>query len=72
MAVDGCRAGVGCDEGAGTFDSRYSSLGFNGDASPHLGDMWPASFAITRLDQGRGEGRDGARDEGGGTRDIGC
>ena len=33
---------------AGKFKSRYSTLGFNDDATLDDGDMWPTSFAITR------------------------
>ena len=32
---------------AGKFKSRYSTLGFNDDATLDDGDMWPTSFAIT-------------------------
>jgi uncharacterized protein YdhG (YjbR/CyaY superfamily) len=32
---------------ASKFKSRYSTLGFNDDASLDDGDMWPTSFAIT-------------------------
>ena len=33
---------------AGKFKSRYSTLGFNDDASLDDGDIWPTSYAITR------------------------
>lgn len=34
---------------AGKFDSRYASFGFNDSARLDDGNMWPTSFAITRL-----------------------
>lgn len=34
---------------AGKFKSRYATLGFNEGANLDEGDMWPTSFAITKL-----------------------
>jgi len=34
---------------AAKFKSRYSTLGFNDNAPIDDGDMWPTSFAVTRL-----------------------
>jgi uncharacterized protein YdhG (YjbR/CyaY superfamily) len=33
---------------AGKFDARYATLGFQDNANLDDGDMWPASFAITK------------------------
>lgn len=34
---------------SGTFGTRYSTVGFNDGAALDDGDMWPTSFAVTRL-----------------------
>jgi uncharacterized protein YdhG (YjbR/CyaY superfamily) len=34
---------------AAKFKSRYATLGFNGEARLDDGNMWPTSFALTRL-----------------------
>ena len=34
---------------ASKFNSRYATLGFNDDANLDEGNMWPASFALTKL-----------------------
>ncbi|PZQ91948.1 MAG: hypothetical protein DI534_03105 [Leifsonia xyli] len=34
---------------AAKFKARYSTLGFDGSAALDDGDMWPASFAVTRI-----------------------
>ena len=34
---------------SGTFGMRYSTVGFNDGAALDDGDMWPTSFAVTRL-----------------------
>ncbi|OLT19529.1 hypothetical protein BJF81_08360 [Ornithinimicrobium sp. CNJ-824] len=34
---------------AGKFGTRYSTVGFNDGAALDDGDMWPTSFAVTRL-----------------------
>ncbi len=34
---------------AGKFDSRYASFGFNDSATLDDGNMWPTSFAITKM-----------------------
>ena len=34
-------------QGAGKFDTRYATLGFNDTARLDDGDMWPVTFAIT-------------------------
>lgn len=36
-------------QGAKKFESRYATLGFNDDAELDDGNMWPTSFALTRL-----------------------
>jgi uncharacterized protein YdhG (YjbR/CyaY superfamily) len=34
---------------ASKFDSRYATFGFNDDANLDDGNMWPTSFALTKL-----------------------
>ncbi|MCI0713577.1 MAG: DUF1801 domain-containing protein [Chloroflexi bacterium] len=34
---------------ASKFDSRYATFGFNDDANLDEGNMWPTSFALTKL-----------------------
>ncbi|MGC5585550.1 iron chaperone [Ornithinimicrobium sp. W1665] len=34
---------------AGKFETRYATVGFNDGAALDDGDMWPTSFAVTRL-----------------------
>lgn len=36
-------------QGAGRFKARYATLGFSDTANLDDGDMWPTSFAVTRL-----------------------
>ena len=36
-------------KGAGKFDSRYATFGFNDVANLDNGAMWPTSFALTEL-----------------------
>ena len=36
-------------DGAGKFDSRYATFGFNDVANLDNGAMWPTSFALTEL-----------------------
>ena len=36
-------------KGAGKFDSRYATFGFNDVANLDKGAMWPTSFALTEL-----------------------